>query len=121
MNSAGGGNFNSRTLVAVMVKKENIMINAIGEATIQQFVRTSYNAENFDKNLAARKTDKVREQRPVEKGDDGKKSEMNLQSQTNMKSRNSFVDGKLIVEKYDEDGNLVKKTPPGYLPIGEMV
>jgi hypothetical protein len=38
-----------------------------------------------------------------------------------MKSRNSFVDGKLVVEKYDEDGNLVSKTPPGYLPIGERV
>ena len=97
------------------------MINAIGEATMQQIVRTSYNAETFDKDLAVRKTDKVREQRPIEKGDDGQKPEMNLQSQANMKSRNSFVDGKLIVEKYDEDGNLVKKTPPGYLPIGETV
>ncbi len=97
------------------------MINAIGEATMQQFVRTSYNAETFDKGLAVQKTDKVRKQRPVEKGDDGQKTEMNLQSQGNMKSRNSFVNGKLVVEKYDEDGNLVKRTPPGYLPIGERV
>jgi hypothetical protein len=97
------------------------MINAIGEATIHQFVRTSYNAETFDKDLAVQKTDKVRKQRPVEKGDDGQKPEMNLQSQSNMKSRNILVDGKLIVEKYDEDGNLVKKTPPGYLPIGARV
>jgi hypothetical protein len=97
------------------------MINAIGEATIHQSVRTSYNAETIDKDLAVQKTDKVRKQRPVEKGDDGQKPEMNLQSQSNMKSRNILVDGKLIVEKYDEDGNLVKKTPPGYLPIGERV
>jgi hypothetical protein len=97
------------------------MINAIGEATVQQFVRTSYNAETFDKDLAIQKTGKVRELRPVEKGDDGKEPGMNLKSQDNLKSRNSFVDGKLIVEKYDEDGNLVKKNPPGYLPIGERV
>jgi hypothetical protein len=97
------------------------MINAIGEATVQQFVRTSYNAETFDKGLTVQKTDKVRAQRPIEKGDDGQKPEMNLHSQDNMKSRNSFVDGKLVVEKYDEDGNLVKRTPPGYLPIGERV
>ncbi len=97
------------------------MINAIGEATIQQFVRTSYNVETSDKDLAVQKTDKIRKQRPVEKGDDGQKAEMNLQSQGNMKSRNSFVNGKLVVEKYDEDGNLVKRTPPGYLPIGERV
>ena len=97
------------------------MINAIGEATVQQFVRISYNAETFDKDLAAQKTGKVRELRPVEKGDDGKEPEMNLKSQGNLKSRNSFVDGKLIVEKYDEDGKLVEKNPPGYLPIGERV
>ena len=97
------------------------MINAIGEATVQQFVRTSYNAETFDKDLETQKTDKVREQRPIEKGDDSEKPEMNSQSEGNMKSRNSFVDGKLVVEKYDEDGNLVKRTPPGYLPIGERV
>jgi len=97
------------------------MINAIGEATVQQFVRTSYNAETFDKDLAVQKTGKVRELRPVEKSDDGKEPEMNLQSQAELKSRNTFVDGKLIVEKYDEDGKLIKKTPPGYLPIGERV
>ena len=97
------------------------MINAIGEATMQQFVRTSYNAEISDKDIAIQKTDRIRDQRPVEKGDDGQKPELNLQSQTNMKTHNSIEDGKLIVEKYDEDGNLVKKTPPGYLPISERV
>ena len=97
------------------------MINAIGEATIQQFVRTSYNAETSDKALAVRKTDKIRKQRPVEKGEDGQRPELDLQSQADLKTRNSIEDGILVVEKYDEDGNLVKKTPPGYLPIGERV
>ena len=50
------------------------MINAIGEATVQQFVRTSYNAETFDKDLAVQKTDKVRQHRPIEKGDNGQKA-----------------------------------------------
>ena len=36
------------------------MINAIGEATMQQLVRTSYNAGIFDKNLEIQKTDKNR-------------------------------------------------------------
>ena len=97
------------------------MINAIGEATMQQFVRTSYNAENFNKDLVVQKTEKLRERRPIEKGNDSQQPEMNLQSQRNMESRNNIVDGKLVVEKYDEDGNLVKKTPPGYLPLGAKV
>jgi hypothetical protein len=97
------------------------MINAISEAAIQQFVRTSYNVETLYKDLAIQKTDKIRKQRPVEKSDDGQKTDVNLENQANMKTRNSIEDGKLVVEKYDEDGNLVRKTPPGYLPIGERV
>jgi hypothetical protein len=97
------------------------MINAISEATLQQFVRTSYNVETSEKDLAVQKTDKIRKQRPVEKGDDGQKTELNLHNQANMKSRNSIEDGELVVEKYDEDGKLIRKTPPGYLPVGERV
>ncbi len=94
------------------------MINAIGEATMQQFVRTSYNAEIFGKDQEIQKTDKIKEQRPVEKSDDGQKPEMSLQSRDDIKSRNSLEEGQLIVEKYDEDGKLVKKIPPGFLPFG---
>ena len=97
------------------------MINAIGDVTIQQFVRSSYNAEIFDKDLEARKIDKVKKQRPVEKSNDSQKSGMNLRSQENTKSRNSLEEGELIIEKYDADGKLIKKIPPGYLPFGEMV
>ncbi|UCD78038.1 MAG: hypothetical protein JSW26_21905 [Desulfobacterales bacterium] len=97
------------------------MINAIGEATIQQFVRTSYNAEASNRDFEIRKTEKVRAQRPVEKSDDSQKPEMNLQTEQNIKSRNSLEEGQLVVEKYTEDGKLVKKIPPGFLPFGEMV
>ena len=94
------------------------MISAIGEATMQPFIRT-IPAELFDKDQQMKKTDKIKEQRPVEESDDGRKSEMNLKSQDTIKSRNSLEDGKLIVEKYDADGKLVKKIPPGFLPFGE--
>ena len=96
------------------------MINAIGEATIQQFVRSNYNAEIFDKDQEIQKSEKVKEQRPVEESHDGQKTEMSSeQSNERITSRNSFEDGKIVVESYDEDGKLVKKTPPGYLPLGE--
>jgi len=95
------------------------MIHAIGEATIQQFVRTSYNAELFDKEHEVQKTDKIKKQRPVEKSEDGQKPEMSWQSKEDIRSRNSLEEGQLIVEKYDADGKLVKKIPPGFLPFGE--
>jgi hypothetical protein len=101
--------------------KEDEMINAIGEATMQQFVRMNYNAENYGKDLEVRKTDKIKAQRPIEKSEDGKKSEMNSQTEKNIRSHNILEGGQLVVEKYDEDGKLVKKIPPGYLPPGETI
>ncbi|CAB1071478.1 hypothetical protein JY97_07805 [Alkalispirochaeta odontotermitis] len=96
------------------------MINAIGEAAMQHSVRTSYNAEMLGKNQEVKKIEKIKEPRPIEKSDDGQKSEMESRSKDNLTTRNSFVDGQLVVEKYDENGKLVKKTPPGYLPLGEV-
>jgi len=95
------------------------MINAIGEATMQQFVRSNYNSETYDKDLEVQKAEKVKKQRPVEETEDGHQPEMNLKSEEDLKTRNKFEDGKLIVESYDDAGRLVKVTPPGYLPPGE--
>jgi len=95
------------------------MINAIGEATMQQFVRSNYNSETYDKDLEVQKAQKVKEHRPVEKSDDGHKLEMDLRSEEELKTRNNLKDGKLVVERYDDEGRLVRVTPPGYLPPGE--
>jgi hypothetical protein len=96
------------------------MINAIAEATLQQFVRTSYNSEKFGKDQNIQKTNKIKKQRPVEGSEDGQKSEMSLQPQNNTMTRNNLEDGQIIVEKYDENGKLIKKIPPGLLPFGEI-
>lgn len=96
------------------------MINAIGEATMQQFVRSNYNSETYDKDLEMQKADKVKEHRPVEKSDDGHKPSMDMKSEEELKTRNSLEDGQLVIERYDDDGKLVRVTPPGYLPPGAM-
>jgi len=95
------------------------MINAIGEATMQQIVRSNYNSETYDKDLEAQKTDKVKEHRPVEKSDDGQKPEMDLKSEEDVQTRTSLEDGEITVESYDDSGRLVKVSPPGYLPPGQ--
>ncbi len=95
------------------------MINAIGEATMQQFVRSNYNSETYDKDLEAQKTEKVKEHRPVEKSEDGHKTGMDLKSKEQMESRNNIEDGQLVVEQYDDSGRLVKVTPPGYILPGQ--
>ena len=96
------------------------MINAIAEVTLQQFLRTSYNSEKFGKDQDIQKTNKIKKRRPVEGSEDGQKSEMSLQPQNNTATSNSLEDGRIIIEKYDKNGKLIKKTPPGLLPSGEM-
>jgi len=97
------------------------MINAIGEATMQQFVRSNYVSGTYDKDLESQKTEKVRKQRPVEESEKGSRPEMDMKSEEDLKSRNILEDGQLVVEKYDGNGRLVSVTPPGYLPPGAKV
>ena len=96
------------------------MINAIGEATIQQTVRTNHHISENERELSQVKDEQVRQQRPVEKTDKGTNTEMGNEQFEQTSSRNTFEDGKIILEKYDEDGKLIKKIPPGFLPFSEM-
>ena len=95
------------------------MINAIGEATMQQIVRSNYNSETYDKDLEAQKADKVKEHRPVVESKDGHKPEMDLKSEQEMQTRLNLEDGQITVESYDDSGRLIKVSPPGYLPPGK--
>jgi hypothetical protein len=96
------------------------MINAIGDAAMQQTIRANYNSENHDQAAIVKKDEQVREKRPVEKTDDSSKSQLNLRNNENTTAKNIVEDGRIIVEKYDEEGKLVRKIPPGYLPFGEI-
>lgn len=95
------------------------MINAIGDVAMQQTIRANYNSENHDQAVIVKKSEKVSEKRPVEKTDDSSKSDLNLRRDENTTAKNIVEDGRIIVEKYDEDGKLIRKIPPGYLPFGE--
>ncbi len=96
------------------------MINAIGDAAMQQTIRANYNIENQDQTIVIKKNEQLREKRPVEKSENSSKSKMNLNNEENTTAKNILEDGQIIVEKYDEDGRLIRKIPPGYLPFGEM-
>jgi hypothetical protein len=97
------------------------MLHAIGEATMQQTVRANYDSEIYAQDLAAKKSDQEREQRPVEKAEDSSKSRMQLKQEEDTRRKNTFEDGDIIVEEYDEKGQIVRKTPPGYILTNEMV
>ena len=97
------------------------MLDAIGEAAIQQTVRTNYDRETHDQEIAVKKNHQNRENRPIEKPEDSSKSEMNLKEEESTRRQNSFEeDGDIIVEEYNEDGEIVRKIPPGYVLQNEM-
>jgi hypothetical protein len=96
------------------------MLHAIGEATMQHTVRANYDSEMYDQQIAVKKNDQVKGKRPVEKTEDSTKSEMNLKKEEETKRKNTFENGDIIVEEYNENGEIVRKTPPGYVLGSEM-
>ncbi len=96
------------------------MLHAIGEAAMQHTVRANYDSEMYDQQIAVKKSDQVKGKRPVEKTEDSSKSEMNLKKEEETIRKNTFEDGDIIVEEYNENGEIVRKTPPGYVLGNEM-
>jgi len=96
------------------------MINAIGEATLQQTIRSNHHTPENEKELSQIKDDQVRQQRPVEKSGEGSNTGMGNEQFEQTTTRNRIEDGKITLEVYGKDGKLKKKIPPGYLPFGEM-
>ena len=97
------------------------MLNAIGEAAMQHTVRANYDSEMHDQDLAVKKTDQMREKRPVEKTEDGSKPELNLKQEENTRRKNNLEGDRIIVEEYNDKGEIIRKTPPGYVLSNEVV
>lgn len=96
------------------------MLNAIGEATVQHTVRANHDSEMYGQNIAVKKSHQIKEQRPIEKTGKGSKAEIGLKKEEDTKRKNAFEDGNIIVEEYNENGEIVRKTPPGYVLGNEM-
>jgi hypothetical protein len=101
-------------------QKEDTMLDSIGDATTQQTVRVKHDSEMHDQTLAVKKNDDIRKKRPVEKTDNSAKSEHHLEEEEQTRRRNRFEEGRIIVEEYNENGEIIRKTPPGYVLSNEM-
>ena len=78
------------------------MIDEIGNVSQQQVITPTTN-NVFDN--------------PIENNKTGR-SDQKVEGTT---TKNVIENGKLIVEQYDRHGELIRKTPPGFLPPGEKV
>ena len=64
--------------------------------------------------------EKMREKRPVESAEDSPEAKLKSEEETRRKTiidENNVV----IVERYNEEGELVNRTPPGYVPLSERL
>lgn len=95
------------------------MFDVIGDAAVQQMPRTGMHDSGAEKEVIVKKAERIREARPVEQSNDGEKAKLQ-DGGDNTHNRTRLEDGKILIEKYDEDGKLIKLTPPGYLPLGEV-
>jgi hypothetical protein len=98
------------------------MINAIGEAIVQQTTRASLSSAVNDREVAVQKERQARQKRPVEKTDENRSlgRQRAEEEKTDTTTRQRFEEGKIVLEKYDRRGKLVKKIPPGYVPLNEV-
>ncbi len=96
------------------------MFDIVGESVVHQMTRVALPAGGMERDARAQKIEAAREVRPVESSSQSEKPRTEAETDEQTKTCNRIEDGKVIVEKYDEDGRLVRRTPPGFLPFGEI-
>jgi hypothetical protein len=101
--------------------KEEAMFGAIGESAVHQIPRGGGFISGTEQDVVVQKAEQVIHARPVENSGDSGKPKADSQDEDNLTSRNRLEEGgKITVETYDETGNVVKVTPPGYMPLGKI-
>ena len=97
------------------------MFGAIGESAVHQIPRVGGFSSGTEQDVVVQKAEQVIQARPVENSGDSGKPKADSQSEDTLTRHNRLEEGgKIIIETYDETGNMVKVTPPGYLPLSEI-
>ncbi len=96
------------------------MFDIVGETVVQQMARVGLPGSGAEKDASVLKAEALKEVRAVEKSNESEKAHSEASAEGSTTTRNRLEEGRIIVEKYDEDGRLVKRTPPGFLPFGEI-
>jgi len=97
------------------------MLDIIGEATGQERFRAGSYSSLAGKDSTNQKNEPMRETRLLEMLKPGESARSESVADEPTRNRTKLEDGKIIIETYTEDGQLVKITPPGYLPFDKTV
>ena len=87
------------------------MIELASEATVQQVTRADQNQAFSHKDTVQHETHKVLADRPVEKSEESPKAK-ETEKQDKTETRYNLENKRIIIEKYDENGDLILQMPP---------
>lgn len=96
------------------------MFDSIGETTIRSMPKPESGLAASDKALQVQKTEKLKENRPVENAEEGAKSTLDMKKKEES-SKYKIEDKKIIYEKYNKDGEVIMRLPPNLNPVDEKV
>jgi len=87
------------------------MIELASEATVQQVTRTEQNQAFSHKETVQQEAREVLADRPVEKSEESVKAKA-TDKQTETETKYNLENNRIIIEKYDENGDLILQMPP---------
>ena len=87
------------------------MIEIASEATVQQVTRAEQNQAFSHKDNVQQESQKVVADRPVEKSEESMKAK-EAEKQDKSETRYNLENNRIIIEKYDEKGDLILQMPP---------
>lgn len=73
-----------------------------------------------DKEASLQKTNALKELRPVEKSEQGNRTQSETQSKDSSSSKFLVNGNHVVFEKYDKDGDVVLRIPPSEQPVDKM-
>jgi hypothetical protein len=100
------------------------MLDSVGQTAIQTLGRPENTVVAQEKKALIEKESQVKQNRPIEAAQEGAeaKKKAAAEEETNKKhSAHTFEDGRIIYEKYDNNGDLIFRQPPAKKPVDEMV
>ncbi len=87
------------------------MIELASEAIVQQVTRADQSQAFSHKDTVQQETQKVVTDRPVEKSEESVKAKA-AEKQEETETRYNLENNRIIIEKYDENGDLILQMPP---------
>lgn len=95
------------------------MLDTIGDSSIRFTTKSDNNLAVEDKDVTNQRIDKIREERPVEKSDEGTKTDLE-QDKNNKNSKYQLEENKIVFEKYNKNGEVILRIPPAQKPVDEI-